>query len=133
MLAISGLPAHLAGALLEGQIGAYDFLFVYLAIIIVLGCFIDSISIMLPIALPVARAADFDMIWFGVLTVIAVEIGLLTPPFGLSVFTVRSALDDDTLKVGHIFRGALPFVVTMMVTLLILIAFAAIATWLARP
>jgi TRAP-type C4-dicarboxylate transport system permease large subunit len=46
----------------------------------------------------VAQAAGFDLIWFGVLTVIAVEIGLLTPPFGLSVFTIKSAMDDPTLK-----------------------------------
>ncbi len=135
MLAMSGLPAHLAGALLAGPLGPYGFLFAYLGIIIVLGCIIDSISIMLimlPIALPVAQAAGFDMIWFGVLTVVAVEMGLLTPPFGLSVYTIRSAIDDDTLKVGQIFRGALPFVATMLVTLLILIAFPPIATWLAR-
>jgi TRAP-type mannitol/chloroaromatic compound transport system permease large subunit len=80
----------------------------------------------------VAQAAGFDMIWFGVLTVVAVEVGLLTPPFGLSVYTIRSAIDDDTLKVGLIFRGALPFVATMLVMLLILIAFPPIATWLAR-
>jgi tripartite ATP-independent transporter DctM subunit len=135
MLAMSGLPADLAGRLLAGPLGPYGFLFVYLGIIILLGCIIDSISIMLimlPIALPVAQAAGFDMIWFGVLTVVAVEVGLLTPPFGLSVYTIRSAIDDDTLKVGLIFRGALPFVATMLVMLLILIAFPPIATWLAR-
>ena len=54
------------------------------------------------------------MIWFGVMTVVSVEIGLLTPPFGLSVYTISSAIDDDTLKVGEIFRGAMPFVVAMV-------------------
>jgi tripartite ATP-independent transporter DctM subunit len=135
MLAMSGLPAALAGWLLSGPVGPWGFLFLYLGVIIVMGCLIDSISIMLimlPIALPVAQAAGFDMIWFGVLTVVAVEMGLLTPPFGLSVYTIKSAIDDETLKVGHIFRGAFPFVVTMAATLLILIAFPPIATWLAR-
>ena len=106
-----------------------------LLLVIALGCLIDSISIMLimlPIALPVANAAGFDLIWFGVLTVVAVEVGLLTPPFGLSVYTIKSAMDDPDLKVGEIFRGAFPFVVAMLVSLGLIIAFPSIATWLAR-
>ena len=107
----------------------------YLAVVVALGCIIDSISIMLillPIAVPVAQAAGFDMIWFGVMTVIAVEIGLLTPPFGLSVFTIKSALNDPSLPLGDIFRGAFPFVLAMLACLVILTIFPGIATWLAR-
>jgi C4-dicarboxylate transporter, DctM subunit len=135
MLAMSGLPNTLAAFLLSGPIGPWGFLTLFLLLVIVLGFLIDSISIMLillPIALPVARAAGFDMIWFGVLTVIAVEIGLLTPPFGLSVYTIKSALNEKTLKVGEIFRGAFPFVMTMLVVLAIIAVIPSIATWLAR-
>jgi tripartite ATP-independent transporter DctM subunit len=135
MLALSGVPRELAAFFLEGPIGAYGFLLVYLLLIILLGCLIDSISIMLivlPIALPVAEATGFDLIWFGILTVVAVEMGLLTPPFGLSVYTIKSALDDPELKVGEIFKGAMPFVLAMLVALAILVAFPPIATWLAR-
>jgi tripartite ATP-independent transporter DctM subunit len=135
MLAMSGLPRVLADVLLSGPLGPYGFLLLFLALVIVLGFIIDSISIMLivlPIALPVAQAAGFDLIWFGVITVISVEIGLLTPPFGLSVYTIKTALNDPDLRVGEIFRGALPFVGAMLVTLAILVAFPAIATWLAR-
>lgn len=135
MLAMSGLPAFLAQSILGDFIGPYGFLFLFLALVIVLGFFIDAISIMLillPIALPVAREAGFDMIWFGVLTVVAVEIGLLTPPFGLSVYTIKAALADKTLAVGDIFRGAVPFVVTMIACLFILTAFPQISVWLAR-
>ena len=135
MLAMSGLPTALAAFLIDGAFGPYGFLLLFLALVIVMGCFIDSISIMLimlPIALPVAQAAGFDMIWFGVMTVVAVEIGLLTPPFGLSVYTIKSAIDDRTLKVGDIFRGAFPFVVAMVTSLAILTVFPGIATWLAR-
>ncbi|MEW5420498.1 TRAP transporter large permease [Amorphus sp. 3PC139-8] len=135
MLAMSGLPNWLAETLLDGSLGHLGFLIVYLALVIVLGCLIDSISIMLillPIALPVAEAAHFDLIWFGVLTVVAVETGLLTPPFGLSVYTIKSALQDDELTVGNIFRGAFPFVLAMIAALAILIAVPSIATWLAR-
>jgi tripartite ATP-independent transporter DctM subunit len=135
MLALSGVPRGLAEILLEGSIGPYGFLIIYLVLIILLGCLIDSISIMLillPIALPVAETAGFDLIWFGVLTVVAVEVGLLTPPFGLSVYTIKSAMDDPDLKAGEIFRGALPFVLTMFLALAIIVAFPPIATWLAR-
>lgn len=106
MLAMSGLPRVVADLFLSGPLGAYGFLLVFIALVIVLGFIIDSISIiliLLPIALPVASAAGFDLIWFGVITVIAVEIGLLTPPFGLSVYTIKSAMGDPNLRVG---RGA---------------------------
>jgi C4-dicarboxylate transporter DctM subunit len=135
MLAMSGLPAALAEFLIGGTLGPYGFLLLFLALVIVMGCFIDSISIMLillPIALPVAKAAGFDLIWFGVMTVVAVEIGLLTPPFGLSVYTIKSSIDDRTLKVGDIFRGAFPFVLAMIACLAVLTVFPGIATWLAR-
>ena len=135
MLALSGVPRSLAEILLDGSIGPWGFLILYLLLIIVLGCLIDSISIMLillPIALPIAEAAGFDLVWFGVLTVVTVEVGLLTPPFGLSVYLIKSAMDDPDLKVGEIFRGTLPFVGAMLVSIAIIIAFPQIATWLAR-
>ncbi len=135
MLALSGVPRELAEFFLQGSVGPYGFLIAYLLLIIVLGCLIDSISIMLimlPIALPVADAAGFDLIWFGILTVVCVEMGLLTPPFGLSVYTIKSAMDDADLKVGEVFRGALPFVAAMAVSLIILILFPSISTWLTR-
>lgn len=134
MLALSGVPRELAHVLLSGSLGPYGFLVFYLLLIILLGCLIDSISIMLillPIALPVASAAGFDLIWFGVLTVVAVEMGLLTPPFGLSVYTIKSAIDDPDLRVGDIFRGAFPFVIAMLVALAMIAIFPPIATWLA--
>jgi tripartite ATP-independent transporter DctM subunit len=135
MLALSGVPRELAEFFLSGPVGPFGFLLAYLVLIILLGCLIDSISIMLillPIALPVASAAGFDLIWFGVLTVVAVEVGLLTPPFGLSVYVIKSATNDPDLGVEEIFRGALPFVFATLLSLGIIIAFPSIATWLAR-
>ncbi|HLV83175.1 MAG TPA: TRAP transporter large permease subunit [Devosia sp.] len=135
MLALSGMPRSLAEFFLDGPIGPWGFLLAYVGLLIILGFLIDSISIMLimlPIALPVAGAAGFDLIWFGVITVIAIEIGLLTPPFGLSVYTIKAALSDPQLKVGEIFRGAFPFVIAMLFTIAIIIAFPLIATWLPR-
>lgn len=134
MLTLSGVPRAIADILLAGSLGPYGFLAIYVLLVIAMGCLIDSISIMLillPIALPVAQAAGFDMIWFGVITVVAVEIGLLTPPFGLSVYTIKAALDDPDLSLKDIFLGAAPFVAAMLVVLLILVAFPALSTWLA--
>lgn len=135
MLALSGMPRELAEFFLSGPIGPFGFLLFYIALIILLGCLIDSISIMLillPMALPVAEAAGFDLIWFGILTVIAIETGLLTPPFGLSVYTIKSAMNDPDLKVGEIFRGAFPFMLAMLGSLVVIALFPQIATWLAR-
>lgn len=135
MLALSGVPRELSEWVLTGNIGPYGFLLAYVVLIVALGCLIDSISIMLivlPISLPIAQAAGLDLIWFGVITVISVEIGLLTPPFGLSVYTIKAAMDDPDLKVGEIFRGAVPFILAMLASLVVIIAFPSIATWLAR-
>jgi TRAP-type mannitol/chloroaromatic compound transport system permease large subunit len=73
-----------------------------------------------------------DLIWFGVLTVVAVEVGLLTPPFGVSVYTVKSALNDPRITIRDIFAGAFPFVLAMMAVLVILAIFPGLSTWLAR-
>jgi TRAP-type C4-dicarboxylate transport system permease large subunit len=106
-----------------------------LVIVILLGCIIDSVSIMLimlPIVLPIVSAFGMDKIWFGVLTVVAVEIGLLTPPFGVSVYTVKSALNNPSISVKDIFAGAFPFVLVMVLALVILALFPSLSTWLAR-
>jgi TRAP-type C4-dicarboxylate transport system permease large subunit len=87
--------------------------------------------IMLPIVLPIARSFGMDIVWFGVVTVVAVEIGLLTPPFGVSVYTVKSALNDPRITIRDIFAGAFPFVLAMTAVLAVLVAFPRLSTWLA--
>lgn len=135
MLALSGLPAGIAEWIVGMGLGSYGFLAAYLMIVMLLGCLIDSVSIMLimlPIVLPIARQFGMDLIWFGVITVVAVEIGLLTPPFGVSVYTVKSALNDKRVSVKDIFAGSAPFTLCMVVVLLVLVAFPSISTVLAR-
>jgi len=80
--------------------------------------------------LPVATALGADLIWFGVITVIAVEIGLLTPPLGLSVFVIKSSLDDKTISLGTIFAGAFPFVMITLGITILLMAFPQLSLWL---
>jgi C4-dicarboxylate transporter, DctM subunit len=134
MLALTGMPGAVTDLITDLGLGPWGFLLGYIAIVILLGCIIDSVSIMLimlPIALPVARAFGMDIVWFGVITVVAVEIGLLTPPFGVSVYTVKSALNDPRIGIRDIFAGAFPFVLAMVVVLAILVAFPGLSTWLA--
>jgi TRAP-type C4-dicarboxylate transport system permease large subunit len=96
----------------------------YLVLLIVLGTVLDSTSILLillPLALPVVGELGGNLIWFGIVTVIGVEIGLLTPPLGLSVYVIQSTLDDDRISLGTIFSGAFPFVlITLAVTILLM-------------
>jgi len=135
MLALTGLPASVTTFITEMGLGSWGFLAAYLLIVIMLGCIIDSVSIMLivlPIVLPIAVAFGMDKIWFGVLTVVAVEIGLLTPPFGVSVYTVKSALNNPLITVRDIFAGVLPLLLVTVLSLLVLALFPGLSTWLAR-
>lgn len=134
MLALTGMPAAVTEGITNLGLGPWGFIGAYVAIVVALGCIIDSVSIMLimlPIVLPIARSFGMDVVWFGVVTVVAVEIGLLTPPFGVSVYTVKSALNDARITIRDIFAGAFPFVLMMAAVLLLLIVFPSLSTWLA--
>lgn len=135
MLALTGMPGGAMQAIATLEMGPWAFLIAYLLIVVALGCIIDSVSIMLimlPIALPVAQSFNMDIVWFGVVTVVAVEIGLLTPPFGVSVYTVKSALNDPHITIRDIFVGVLPFMLAMVGVLALLVAVPSLSTWLAR-
>lgn len=124
MLAMSGLPQFLVEHMAQMGLGPTGFLLLYVAIVIALGMVIDSSSILLialPLMLPIAEQFGMNLIWFGVVTVVAVEIGLLTPPFGLSVYVIKSTLREPSIALGEIFRGTLPFTLMMLAVLLALI------------
>jgi C4-dicarboxylate transporter DctM subunit len=107
----------------------------YVLIVIALGMVVDSSSILLivlPLMLPLAEQFGMNLVWFGVVTVVAVEIGLLTPPFGLSVYVIKSTLQDESISLGDIFRGTAPFTLMMLGVLLLLIFFPAISLVLLR-
>jgi C4-dicarboxylate transporter DctM subunit len=130
MLAMSGMPQFLMELISHAGFGPFAFLMVYVFIIILLGTVIDSSSILLivlPLMLPIAEQFGMDLIWFGVVTVVAVEIGLLTPPFGLSAYVVKSSLNDPRITLGDIFRGTGPFTLIMVGVLLLLMAFPSLS------
>ena len=132
MLALSGIPMHLTNFLQAMDLSLITFLILHILIIILLGMVLDSVSallILLPIALPYAIAMGVDQIWFGIITVIAIELGLLTPPFGLSVFVVKASLPNNlNVSLGDIFTGSAPFVIAMLFVIAILICFPWVAT-----
>jgi C4-dicarboxylate transporter DctM subunit len=126
MLTLSGLPQQVGELITHLDLGFYGFMAVYVVTLIILGMFLDSVSIMLiimPLVVTLVQSFGADLVWFGIVTVIAVEMGLLTPPLGLSCFVVKSALGDDRVALKDIFVGSFPFVVIMlMVTILLIVA-----------
>ena len=131
MLAFSGLPNSFGGAIATAEFGLLALICLYVLIVILFGMILDSSSIMLilvPLILPIVQPMGVDLVWFGIITVIAVEIGLLTPPFGISVYVIKSTLDDPSIKLSDIFLGAAPFAVMMFICLAAVIAFPVIAT-----
>lgn len=103
-----------------------------LVMYIILGCFLDSISMMiltLPFVIPIIEAQGLSLIWFGVIMCMIVEIGCITPPMGLNVYVMKAAM-GDSIELTEIFAGALPFVILMVVVVYILYYFPIIALWL---
>lgn len=133
MLALSGLPEAMTAWVIGLDVGAYGFIAFFVLVLILLGTILDSASIMmitLPLVLPIAQSLQIDLIWFGVITVLAVEIGLLTPPLGLSVYVIKGTLDDPSITLGDVFAGAAPFALIMLFVLALVVAFPVIATGL---
>jgi tripartite ATP-independent transporter DctM subunit len=134
MLTMAGVPGMMASWISELGAGPYGFFLAYVICLVILGMFLDSVSILLivtPIAVPIAKSFGIDLVHFGIVSIVAVEIGLLTPPFGLSVFAVQSAIGTNRVRLETIFAGSFPFVATMVVVLWLLIFFPSLSTWLA--
>jgi len=126
MLAISGLPNELGEMINQTDIGLYGILTIYVMLLIVLGTILDTTSIiliMVPLFLPIMAPFDIDLVWFGIITIVGAEIGLLTPPLGISCYVIKSTLNDERISLYDIFAGAFPFAVIMLLVLVLLIAF----------
>jgi TRAP-type C4-dicarboxylate transport system permease large subunit len=103
-----------------------------LVMVVVLGFFLPPVSIILmtaPIILPPLKAAHFDLVWFGVIMTIVMEMGLIHPPVGLNLFVIKSIAPDISLR--DVIWGVIPFVALMIFAVVILCMFPEIATWLA--
>lgn len=125
---VAGLPPFISGMIAALDLPPLAILLVILLIYVVLGCFLDSMAIMLltvPIFFPIVTGLGYDPVWFGILVVCVIEIGLISPPFGMNLFVVRASVPSVTI--GELYRGVMPFIWADVVRLAILIAFPAIA------
>ena len=126
MLGLAGLPNQLQDLLAGSDATFWTIMLLYVLLMIFLGTILDSASIILivvPLFLPLVEALDMSLIWFGIITVVGAEIGLLTPPLGISCFVIKSTLNDDSISLKDVFMGALPFAFVMLIILFILIEF----------
>lgn len=132
-LALSTIPASVSNWIASLQISRYLILLIIVVIYLFLGCFLDAVSMMvltLPVIFPVIVALRFDPIWFGVIAVLMMEAGLITPPVGLNVYTLAGLVKD--VPMIEIFRGALPFLISIFVVVFLITLFPEIALYLPR-
>jgi C4-dicarboxylate transporter, DctM subunit len=132
MLTISGLASRISEGATTLPVPPWVIIAGFIAVFLILGSIIDSTSIILltiPIMHPVAVKLGYDPIWFTIVSIVTIEIGLLTPPFGMVVFAMKSSLGDEA-KIEEIFAGSTPFMLMLAVALAIIIAFPILSTWL---
>jgi tripartite ATP-independent transporter DctM subunit len=130
-LTITQTPQKVTEFLTALGIGRYGILALIMIMYLVLGCLMDAMAMVIltvPIIFPVIVHLGFDPIWFGIIIVMTVELGLIHPPVGMIVFVIKSVVPD--VSFSTIFKGVLPFIVTDLIRLVILIAFPIIALWL---
>jgi TRAP-type C4-dicarboxylate transport system permease large subunit len=133
VLAMTGLTSAVQDIFRESGMTPFMVLIVMILIWFVLGMVIDSISIMLltvPIFAPLAISLGYDPIGFAIVGILAIEAGLLTPPFGLLVFTVKVAIRDDGASIASIFRGAAPYWIIILIAVFVISEFPIVATLL---
>jgi len=130
-LTVTQTPQHITAFLTGLGLGRYGVLVLIMLMYLVLGCVMDAMAMVIltiPIIFPVITALGFDPIWFGVIIVMTVELGLIHPPVGMNVFVIKSVVRD--VSMSTIFVGVIPFVITDIIRLAILIAFPILSTYL---
>jgi C4-dicarboxylate transporter DctM subunit len=130
-LILASMPTLVSGWITALPLGKTAILFVIIGMYFVLGCLLDSLAMILltiPIVFPIVNALGYDPVWFGIIIVMVVELGLITPPIGMNVFVIKGIARDVPLET--IFRGVTPFILAQVVLILILVAFPQIALWL---
>jgi C4-dicarboxylate transporter DctM subunit len=129
----SGLERNLTDAIVGTAVTPGLFLAAIVVVYLVLGCFFDPLSTLLltmPVLYPAVQRLGIDPIWFGIFLVVLIETGLITPPVGINLFVIKGIAGGATL--AEVSRGALPYVLLLLVGLGLLVAFPGIALWLAR-
>jgi tripartite ATP-independent transporter DctM subunit len=130
-LILASIPSLISDWITGLPLGTLAILIVILGMYFVLGCLLDSLAMILltiPIVFPIVKALGYDPIWFGIIIVMVVELGLITPPIGMNVFVIKGIAKEVPLET--IFRGVTPFIVAQLILIAILVAFPQIALWL---
>jgi tripartite ATP-independent transporter DctM subunit len=125
------LPVGLINLIRHFDLAPWAVILLILVFYVILGCVLDAVAIILvtvPVFLPVATALGYDSVWYGILMVVVVEIGLITPPVGLNIFVMRAQLPDIPLTT--MFAGIAPFLVADAILIGLLMIFPQIALWL---
>lgn len=125
------VPNHLVETMAASGLNRYEVLGLIVLLLYALGCFIDGISILLiltPILVPVMTALGFNLVWFGVILVISIEVSLLTPPVGMNLFVLKGIAPDASME--DIIMGALPYVVVLTLGIIILTIWPQLVLWL---
>lgn len=133
MLGFVDLPNELQAFLGERDLGFFWIMAAYVILMLFLGTLLDTASVILivvPLFIDIIEPMGLSLVWFGIVTVIGAEIGLLTPPLGISCFVIKSTLNDDRISLKDVFLGALPFAGVMLVVLIVLIRFPILSTGL---
>lgn len=132
VLTMSGLAGNITQWVGALAIPPMFIVFGFIVVFVLLGCILDSTSIIIltiPLMHPIALNLGYDPLWFAIVSILAIEIGLLTPPFGMVAFAMKSAI-GKTVQVEEIFAGAMPFIVLLGLSLGIVVAFPKLSTWL---
>ena len=135
MLALSGITSFMGNWIGESGMGMYAVLSIYLVIVLLMGTILDSTSIMMiivPLIYPIMKEFGVNFVWFGLVTVLAIEVGLITPPLGIAAYVVKSTLDDQRITLNDVFAGALPFVAIMVIVLALVAIFPQLSLVLVR-
>jgi tripartite ATP-independent transporter DctM subunit len=130
-LTVTQTPQKVTEFLTDLGLGRYGVLALIMIMYLILGCLMDAMAMIIltiPIIFPVIVHLGFDPIWFGIIIVMTVELGLIHPPVGMNVFVIKSVVHD--VSFSTIFKGVIPFIITDIIRLIILIAFPIIALWL---
>ena len=135
MLALSGITGFIGNWISESGMGLYAILTIYLVVVLLMGTILDSSSIMMiivPLIYPIMHGFGVNFVWFGLVTVIAIEVGLITPPLGIAAFVVKSTLDDQSITLNDVFAGSFPYVLIMILVLILVVIFPQISLILVR-
>jgi C4-dicarboxylate transporter DctM subunit len=131
LLSTLGIPQYITGLITGLEVSRWSVMIIINIVLLIMGCLLDPMAILvitLPIIFPIVTKLGFDPIWFGIVITINVEVGMITPPFGLNLFILNGAIKGITMK--DIVVGSMPFVFLLLLGLAVIMVFPALSTWL---